>query len=27
VKKIEDWQADYSVETVAELVDLFKLGE
>ncbi|HMY01658.1 MAG TPA: HAD-IA family hydrolase, partial [Agitococcus sp.] len=26
-EKIEDWQADYSVETVAELVDLFKLGE
>ena len=26
-EKIEDWQADYSVATVAELVDLFKLGE
>ena len=25
-EKIEDWQADYSVETVAELINLFKLG-
>lgn len=26
-EKIADWQADYSVETVAELVSLFTLGE